>query len=55
MNKRLKLILSALLFCGLFFTTGCGEKSAEEEAEEAAEEAGEVIEEAGDGIQDTLN
>ncbi|MFO8028038.1 MAG: hypothetical protein R6U56_10270 [Opitutales bacterium] len=55
MNKLLKLTLSALLFFGLFFATGCGDKSAEDEVEDAAEEAGEAIEEAGDGIEDTMN
>lgn len=53
-NKQLKLALSALLFSGLFFATGC-EKSAEDQMEDAAEEAGQAVENAANGVQDALN
>lgn len=54
MNKQLKLTLSAILFTGLFFATGC-EKSAEDQMEDAAEETGQAIENAADGVQDAVN
>jgi hypothetical protein len=47
--------MSALLFFSLFLVTGCGEKSAEEKAQEAAEKAAEAVEDAADGVQDAVN
>lgn len=55
MNKLLKLTLSALLLLGLFFVSACGEKSAEEQAEEAVEEAGDAVEDAADNVEDAVD
>ncbi|MFU8848784.1 MAG: hypothetical protein ACNA77_08720 [Opitutales bacterium] len=55
MTKLLKLTLSALLFTGLFFATGCGEKSTEDKVKDAVEDAGQAIDNAADGVQDALN
>jgi len=55
MNTLIKLTLSALLCFGLFSVTGCGEKSAEEKAEDAAKEAANAVEDAADSMKDAVN
>lgn len=55
MKTLIQLTLSTLLFFSLCLTTGCGEKSTEDKAEDAAEEAAETMEDAADGVTDTVN
>lgn len=55
MNILLKVALSALLFSGLFFITGCGEKSASDQIEDAADATGDALENAADSVKDALN
>lgn len=55
MNNLIKLALSALLFLGLFMVSGCGEKSASEQAEDAVEETADAVKDAADNVEDAVN
>jgi outer membrane lipoprotein-sorting protein len=52
-QKLAILLLSLGLFAG--FLTGCGEKSASDQAEDAVEDAADAVEDAADNMEDALN
>jgi hypothetical protein len=52
MKKLSTLALAALMFGGIAFLTGCGEKSEADKAADAVEDAGEK---AADAIKDATN